>query len=158
MCGVLRSVRRKAKLGRIRAERLAGLYADARGSTVVEFALIGLLFFSLISFIVQGAFVFNAWLVMTNATQEGARYGALCYGRQVQSCDTSDIVDVVDQTASPTNESQLGVSVSVNNGYITVQTTDQVPIVAPLVNQIFPNPMYISAEAVARLETVTASS
>ncbi len=132
-----------------------------RGTTIVEFTLIFTLFFMIIGFIVQGAFLFNAWLVSTNAVREAARLGAPCYGRQVNSCTASDVVQVARNAAAGTNPNVftpsaaacLDTTTTPNVQTLRVTATYKVPIVAPFVDRMFPqNPIPIYVESRMRLE------
>ena len=53
---------------------------------MVEFALIFMLLFIVITLITEGGILFGAWLGATNGAREGARFGAPCLGRAVDNC------------------------------------------------------------------------
>lgn len=132
--------------------------ADDRGSATAEFALIGVLFLFLISITIQGAFIFNRWLTITDISAQAARYGAPCIGRVVPgqssySCTTDDVQNYADQQlAALLDVSQASVTASSGNGLITVTTTDQIPLVAPFIEDLLPNPLTMTATASMRLE------
>lgn len=63
----------KASLGGLR---------DQAGAALVEFSLVAILLFTIVALIVQGGLVFGAWLAITNAAREGARYAAPCINRE----------------------------------------------------------------------------
>lgn len=58
---------------------------------MVEFALIFILLFTVITLIVEGGFLFGAWLAATNGAREGARFGAPCLNRSVDGCTLADV-------------------------------------------------------------------
>ncbi len=140
---------------------------------VVEFALIATLFFFLVGVIVQGALIFNAWLVVTNAAREGARAGAPCYNRQAPAptptsypvaltCNDSDVAVAARSAAVGVSPAQL--QVSANSATTTIDANHQettltvtarypVPIVAPFVNLVLPNPFPVTASATVRVES-----
>src|SRR5437588_9490066 len=89
------------------------------GHVTVEFAILGVLFFMLVGVAIQGAILFNSWLSLSNAVEEGARYGVPCYGRTVSSCSVADITTTVNQ-AAPLDTSQLTVKVTSANGLLNV--------------------------------------
>lgn len=145
-------------LARARARR-----RDAeRGSVVVELALIFTLFFFLIGVVVQGAFVFSAWQILTNAVRQGARFGAPCIERPVEPCfpteddgeGTPNVYDVVIQAAQGIDRSRLIVTVAESDGYLTVSTSYTVPILAPFIEAAMPsgNGITVSAQSVMRIE------
>lgn len=131
------------------------------GSAIVELALVFTVFFLLIGLVVQGAFVFSGWQVITNAVRQGARYGAPCIDRPVQPCylteadgaGTPNVHDVVIQAAQGIDRSQLTVGVTKSEGYLTVSASYPVPILAPFVGEIMPDGGFsVTAETVMRLE------
>jgi hypothetical protein len=124
---------------------------DDRGASVVEFALTGTVLLLLVSLIVQGAILFNAWLVVTEVATEGARYGVPCYGRSFQSCSVTDIENVIEQDA-PLPSSQLTMSVVPQNGILTVTVSYPVAIVAPGLSSILPSPMTVEGVSAMALE------
>jgi Flp pilus assembly protein TadG len=142
------------------------------GMAVVEFAIISSLFFFLVGVIVQGALIFNAWLVVTNAAREGARAGAPCYGRVAPAptptaypvsltCNDSDVAAAARSAAVGVSSSQLQVNansttttIDANHKETTLTVTAQypVPIVAPFVDLVLPNPFPVTASATVRVE------
>lgn len=134
-----------------RAPRL--VLPDEQGNATVEFAFVGVLFFFLVAIAIQGALLYNAWLVITDVTTEAARYGSPCYGRSVQSCSLNDVQNYVWTNTAPTlDQSRLTVNASSSSGQITVTTTYAMPVVAPFVDAIVSNPTTISATSTMRLE------
>ena len=134
------------------SSRVRALTTDDRGQAAVEFALVASVFLLLVSLVVQGAFLFNAWLTVTNAAREGARNGAPCYQRSVAPCSTSDILNVVDNASTGLDSTQLSASVTSTGGILTVQVSYNVPILAPFLEQILPNPVVVTADSAMRLE------
>lgn len=53
---------------------------------MVEFALVFILLFTVITLIAEGGILFGAWLGVTNGAREGARFGAPCLNRAVDPC------------------------------------------------------------------------
>lgn len=126
---------------------------DEAGTAVVEFALVGSLFFFLVAIAVQGALIFNAWLVITDVSTEAARFGAPCYGRAIQPCSLSDVTNYVTQnTTGLIQQSNLSVSASTSGGLITVSTSYNVPIICPFVSAFLSNPTTVIANSSMRLE------
>jgi Flp pilus assembly protein TadG len=140
-----------------------------RGTTIVEFTLIFTLFFMIVGFIVQGAFLFNAWLVVTNASREAARLGAPCFGRSADGCNATNVQAIADAAAAGVDPSQFKVTpapcvyVYTDNSTsppttvqeLQVTATYNVPIIAPFVDKLFPqNPIPITAQSRMRLENL----
>lgn len=121
------------------------------GNVTVEFALIGTLFFVLVGIAIQGAILFNAWLVISNAVEEGARYGAPCYNRSVQSCSAQQVQNAVLQ-AAPVDQSQMTVNVTSSSGLLTVSASYNVALVVPFVSTFLANPTTVIADSSMRLE------
>ncbi len=137
------------------------------GTTIVEFTLIFTLFFMIVGFIVQGAFLFNAWLVSTNAVREAARLGAPCFGRQVNSCSATDVVQIAYSAAAgtdpnvftPSAAACLDTTTTPNVQTLRVTATYKVPILAPFVGRMFSqNPIPIFVESRMRLENPQAGT
>lgn len=129
-------------------------WSSESGGAVVEFALIGMLFLFLVGIVVQGALIFSAWLIITNAVREAARAGAPCYGREVQQCSADVIEEEVREAAGALDESEsiLDVDVQASGGLLVVRARYPVPLVAPFVELVMPNPMWLNAESSMRLE------
>ena len=121
------------------------------GNVTVEFAILGVLFFMLVGVAIQGAILFNSWLSLSNAVEEGARYGVPCYGRSVSSCSSADITTTVNQ-AAPLDTSKLTVKVTSANGLLNVSASYKVSIVAPLISALLPDPTTVVAASSMRLE------
>ncbi len=142
------------------------------GMAVVEFALISSLFFLLVGIVVQGALIFNAWLVVTNAAREGARAGAPCYDRVAPAptptsypvaltCNDGDVAAAARSAAVGVNSSQLQVNansttttIDANHQETTLTVTARypVPIITPFVDLVLPNPFPVTASATVRIE------
>ncbi len=132
-----------------------------RGTTIVEFTLIFTLFFIIVGFIVQGAFLFNGWLVSTNAVREAARLGAPCFGRTVNGCTAADVVQIARNASAgtdpnvfaPSAAACLDTTTSPNVQTLRVTATYKVPILAPFIDRMFSrNPIPIFVESRMRLE------
>ncbi len=103
---------------------------------MVEFALVFLLLFTVITLVIQGGFFFSGWLAATNGAREGARFGAPCLNRTVSTCSVADVESVarqriagfLDQTPAP----QVDVEVDPAGEFVTVTVTATVSRVGPL--------------------------
>jgi Flp pilus assembly protein TadG len=142
---------------RLRIRWTRKLARGEEGAVVVEFAMIGIVLFTLIGWLVQGAILFENWLVLTDAVREGARAGVPCYQRSVQTCTAAQVQTVVINAASVMDRTNLAVTVTSANGMLTVSGTSTVPIVAPFVSPPLPNPIPIGAITSMCLENMTCS-
>lgn len=138
------------------ARGLMARLAGRRGNAVVELSLVFILFFLTIGMLIQGAWLFHVWITLTNAVREGARYGAVCWGRYLQACDQTAIVDFVRRT-NPWNiwlvdPNQVQVTVSQQGDLLVVRATYEVPLIMGFAGWILPERMPIWAESAMRLE------
>ncbi|MGI8609647.1 MAG: TadE family protein [Candidatus Dormibacteria bacterium] len=62
----------------MKRERALSARTGSAGQAIVEFALVGPLFFVLVLLIVEGALLMNAQISLDNATREAARALAVC--------------------------------------------------------------------------------
>jgi Flp pilus assembly protein TadG len=128
---------------------------DEGGNATVEFAIIGVLFFFLIAIAIQGAIIFNRWLIITDVSTQAARYGAPCVNRSVQGCSVTDVQNYATQLANGvlgTTPATVVVSSDTGTGLITVSATCTVPRVAPFVEVVLPKSTMLTATASMRLE------
>ena len=103
---------------------------------MVEFVLVFLLLFTMVTLLVQGGFFFAGWLGVTNGAREGARFGAPCLNRAVEPCTEADAEAVVrqriggflDQTPAPA----VSVEIDPSGEFVTVAVTATVSSVGPL--------------------------
>lgn len=103
---------------------------------MVEFALVFLLLFTLVTLVVQGGFFFSGWLAATNGAREGARFGAPCLNRTVQPCTQADIVALVNARTAGFLDQAAGYNVQValdpDGDFVTVTVTGTVASVGPI--------------------------
>jgi len=132
-----------------------------KGATVVEFALIAVLLFTILFGIFEGGRVFHGWLVITNEAREAARWGAVrcvetgnpyCY-QSYAELEAAMENHVMERTAGSVNQNPavFGVNAIATQTAVTVQITYTVEIVTPLISALWPN-FPLAAESVMRLE------
>ena len=122
---------------------------------MVEFALIFILLFTVITLIAEGGFLFGAWLAATNGAREGARFGAPCLNRTVAPCyanpadGTPNVYNSVYQYVSgfPGNFTVTVPPVPAGATTVTVTVTATVSSVAPILGDIT-----VSGQSTMRLE------
>lgn len=133
---------------------LSRLAKCSKGTGTVEFALVGVLLFTLMFGIMEGGQVFNSWLVITNEAREGARWGAVRVG------DPS--YGDLDQLAAATRShvmsrtivldpAFLDTVVTATDASVTVRTTYTAQIRTPLISAFWPS-FPLAAESTMRSE------
>ena len=141
-------------------------HGGQRGTAMVEFALVFMLLFIVITLIAEGGFLFSTWLAATNGAREGARFGAPCLNRNVSghpelTCygypwdgppGNANVYDEVYRYTSgflDQTPGQFGVTVDTSSPYsVTVVVKATVSSIAPILGNI---PVY--GQATMRLET-----
>lgn len=130
---------------------------------MVEFAMVFMLLFILITLIAEGGFLFSTWLAATNGAREGARFAAPCLNRDPNPCfryptgypDSStgsrNVYDrVVDYTKGFLDQSpgrfQVTVASTVDEVKVTVKAT--VSSVTPILGDL-----QVYGQSTMRLET-----
>lgn len=131
----------------MRRPRWAG--PEATGSTTVELAWVGGLFFLLVGLVIQGAVLFYTWQALTHAAQTGARTGALCLGRSLAGCTLADVAAVACRAAVGVERARLSVEVRARGDLLQVNLRYPVPLVAPVAPVMAEGPT-LSASATAR--------
>lgn len=117
----------------MRRPRWAG--PEATGSTTVELAWVGGLFFLLVGLVIQGAVLFYTWQALTHAAQTGARTGALCFGRSLAGCTLADVAAVACRAAVGMERARLSVEVQARGDLLQVNLRYPVPLVAPVMTE-----------------------
>lgn len=122
-----------------------------RGQSLVEMALILPILIIILFGIMEFGRVFHAYLVITHAAREGARYGVIAK-------DVAEIKQKVQDT-SPGIELDLANDVSVNpatefpTGFpLTVRVNYDAELYIPFLNNILPNPIPLTAESTMQIE------
>lgn len=122
-----------------------------RGAAMVEFAIVFILLFTVVTLFVEGGLFFSSWLAATNGAREGARYAAPCLNRNIESCDEDAIKAVVDDRTKGFLDQTSGYSVTVDTSSVhsvTVTVRATVVSVAPILGSL---PVY--GRSTMRLET-----
>jgi Flp pilus assembly protein TadG len=125
---------------------------NQRGQSLVEFALILPLLLLLLMGIIEFGRIFNAYLVISNLSRDGARYAAT--GR-----NDDWTIQYIKSNATTLDGGELTiifideVEGSRNPGaWIRVQVDYNLTLITPIINNILPNPMQLSAQTTMRVE------
>lgn len=121
------------------------------GQALVEFSLVlPILLILLLGILVFGQIYFS-YLVIQNASRDGARYGS------VLATDT-EIYQVITQRTEFLDQSNMVITISPSSELrsrgqdLKVAIDYKINIIAPIWNNILPNPLTISVETVMRIE------
>lgn len=121
------------------------------GQAVVETALILPVILLVLFAIFEFGRIFNAELVLTNASREGAR-------KAVVGASDGDIVNTIDTVASVLDTSSLQVIITPESGSrvsgaeVEVEVRYSVQLVTPVISSIVPNPFPLSSKTVMSFE------
>ena len=141
----------KASLERLR---------DQSGAALVEFSLVAIVLFTMVALIVQGGLVFGAWLAITNAAREGARYAAPCINREAPyNCQykvyadddavEARVRDMAQGWLDTSSDAEFDVHVLHDGGAVTVTVECTVANFSPIPSF---NDLHLTAESVMRTE------
>lgn len=123
-----------------------------RGQALVEMALVMTVLLTLILGAMEFGRIFNAYLVVTHAAREGARYG-------VVGADDGEIVEVIKRASAPLDPSLLTITIYPRREEryrgvpLTVEVRYPVDIVAPVFSGILPDPFVVKGKTVMRVES-----
>lgn len=121
------------------------------GQSLVEFALVLPILLILLLTIVEFGQIFFSYLVIQNASRDGARYGS------VMTTDI-EIEQIILQKTESLDQSNLTITISpapnlrVRGNQVSVLINYQVVLFTPIWKDILPNPFPLSVETVMRIE------
>lgn len=130
---------------------LRKLKQGEQGQALVEMALVLPLFFLLLFGVIEMGRIGYAYLTISNAVREGARTAAI-------GGSDLDIRNKINNSAANLDAELLIINISPLEDYrqsgqdTTVQVSYPVQLVIPLIGNIVPNPVVVSANLVMRLE------
>lgn len=122
-----------------------------KGQAMVEFALVLPILLILLLGILEFGQIFSSYLLIQNASRDGARYGSVGY-------TDSEIIQIVQQKTSILDQTNLTVTILPSpsqrerGGKIDVSIDYQMNLYTPMWNNILPNPFPLSAGTVMRIE------
>jgi len=101
--------------------------------------------------IIDFGLLFNNYLIISNASREGARTAA------VGAADT-DIIELVTELTSTVDQSKLSISVSPvesmrkNGDKVVVTVKYDNSLITPIISSFIPNPVHLQAVTTMRVE------
>ena len=130
--------------------RMKRLINENRGQALVELALIMPILIMLLFGIIEFGRVFNAYLIVNNASREGARTASV-------GADNLTIINKVKQTVPNLDQSKLSVEIlPLSNRKrgepVTVTVKYSIKLYAPLVDIALTNPMPVTNQTTMRVE------
>ncbi|HAA89854.1 MAG TPA: pilus assembly protein TadE [Peptococcaceae bacterium] len=127
------------------------LRRSQRGQALAEFALILPLLLLLVFGIIEFGRIFYSYLMVTQAAREGARLGAVGGSDQ-------EIVALVRDVAVGLDENRIKVDIDPvedqrsRGDSLRVAVSYDLPLVAPIITELLPNPFPLTAVATMRVE------
>ena len=120
------------------------------GQAIVEMAMVLPLIVLLLMGIVEFGRIGNAYLTVTNAARQGARYG-------VVGNSNTEIMDKIKGAAIPLNPEDLVIIIDpeINRSTgddISINVSYPVEIIAPVIGNIVGNPFIVSSNIIMRIE------
>lgn len=124
---------------------------NSKGQALVEMAFVLPILLMIVMGIVEFGRIFNAYLIVTNASREGARYAS------VNSTDL-EVINAIETLTSTLNQSQMSISIYPDYGSRTsgnpveVSIDYNIDIIAPIIGVILPDPFIVSSNTTMRVE------
>ena len=131
--------------------KLSNFLRRNKGQALVEFAFVLPIILLVLMGIIEFGRIFNTYLVLTNASREGARVAA------VGGADL-DVTNSVRNVTPTLNQASLNITInpieiSRTRGLpVTVTTTYNLPLICPLVDVVLPNPFPLTSQTTMRIE------
>lgn len=127
------------------------LLSNNRGQAMAEMAIVLPILLLLLMGMVDLGRIFHSYMVITNASREGAR-------KAVLGCTDDIIRERVANTTTQLDNTVLDTSISPDpslrksGDLVTVQVNYHVNLLAPLINIMLPNPVPIQTATTMRME------
>lgn len=129
---------------------LTKLSRDTRGQALVEFALVLPLVILLLMAIFEFGSIFHSYLVITNASRDGARIGIVG-----EYTDEEDLKQKVKDMCAALDQSEITVDVNSDSVLrrMQVQVTYKVHPFTPVLSAILPDPVVLKSKTTMRIES-----
>lgn len=129
----------------------SSMVKNCRGQTLVEMAFVLPIILLVIMGMIEFGRIFNAYLIVTNASREGARVAV------VGGAD-SDINSSIANTTNTLRQENMTISISPEQTSrkrgteLTVTIQYNLEMICPIISGIIPNPFPINSTTVMRME------
>lgn len=124
---------------------------DERGQAMVELALVLPILLILFMGIIEFGRVYHSYLVITNASREGARVAILGGSDEAISARVGEVTADLDQTKIQTVVTPVPAE-RMSGKLATIDVQYKIPLVFPLFDIVIPNPLPLSSKTVMRVE------
>lgn len=121
------------------------------GQAIVETALILPLILLILMGIIDFGFLFNNYLVIDNASREGARSAAVGSTDSVIMSTVSSMTLSLEPTKLKTTIYPTGAS-RIKGSQVTITIEYDYSLITPIIGAIVPNPVHLTAKTVMRVE------
>lgn len=125
-----------------------------QGQAMVEMALVLPILILIVFGIIEFGRIFNAKLIVTNASREGARYASV-NGNAVTDTQITNVIKNYTPSLEPTKVDprvSLGQSQRIRGAAVTVTVYYPVQIVAPVISAFTGNPYKVYGQTTMRVE------
>lgn len=124
---------------------------SSKGQSIVETALVLPILLLILTGIIDFGFLFNNYIMILNASREGARCAAI-------GCSDAEIDDIVGNAAAMLDETKLTMVINPDESMrkkgdeITVTIRYQYSPITPLIGSIVSDPVELEVQTVMRME------
>ncbi|HBT20210.1 MAG TPA: pilus assembly protein TadE [Peptococcaceae bacterium] len=123
---------------------------DCRGQALVELAMVIPILLMLLFGVIEFGRIFNAYLMVNQASREGARIAAV-------GGSDEEITMTVENFLAPLETQKVKILIEpqeerISGEGVSVTVEYQVDIIAPIISSIVPDPFNVSATTVMRVE------
>lgn len=122
-----------------------------KGQALVEMAFVLPILLLVLMGIVEFGRILNSYLIITNASREGARYSA------IHSTNTQ-ITSVIGSLTATLDQSKLKITITpseanrITGSSAEVRIDYDIDIITPIISNIVPDPFRVTAQTVMRVE------
>lgn len=128
-----------------------GQLARKKGQSIVETALVLPVILLILTGIIDFGLMFNSYLIIANASREGARCAAVGYTDAEVTAIVADITSILDQSKL-TTVIYPSESLRKKGDEVTVTVRYDNSLLTPIISSIVPNPMKLEGKTVMRVE------
>lgn len=128
------------------------LVSDKRGQALVELALILPILILLIMGTMEFGRIFHSYLLITNASREGARVGIVGASNDVIKNNVKDVAVSLGLTDSQISITPVDQSSRTRGAPLTIKVDYSVSLITPVLDAIVPNPFPLTASTTMRVE------
>lgn len=127
------------------------LLKNKKGQSIVELAIVLPILLIILMGIFEFGRVMNAYMVITNASREGARLASV--GESY-----STVIEKIEDATYPLDVNKLQINISPSEysrsrgDSVVVNITYDIDIIIPIIQNIVPDPMHLESQTTMRIE------